>query len=283
MTRSLLAAAAVVLVTTVTPAVAVECGDADFSGKITAADALQILQTSVDLRLCDPCACDYSGSGTTGVEDALAVLRKSISPGATTPGACPACTDPVCGDGKLAAYRGRPFGLVDLDECEALDYDEPSVDVVRALDAKFHDITDKVEIHVDEEGCICYGFDVARIADKKRAVKAARLARIAEAAELPTDAATPPQTNIVTTSTVASTSLYCGDCLFSIWADSPVPIAVLEVDASGALCWLHANEPLVTEYADFGDYIRVHPNVSEECDDGNTEDEDGCSHDCRLE
>lgn len=56
----------------------VACGDADASGKITAADALAALRTSVDADACPLARCDADGDGAIEASDALAILRAAV-------------------------------------------------------------------------------------------------------------------------------------------------------------------------------------------------------------
>jgi hypothetical protein len=54
------------------------CGDTNFDSKVSAADALTALRTSVGSGLCLDCVCDVNANGTTSSSDALAILRKSV-------------------------------------------------------------------------------------------------------------------------------------------------------------------------------------------------------------
>jgi hypothetical protein len=47
------------------------------TGLITATDALEVLKSSVGLRMCPLCICDVNGSGSITVTDALQVLQRA--------------------------------------------------------------------------------------------------------------------------------------------------------------------------------------------------------------
>lgn len=64
--------------TTTTTLAPGNCGDANGSQTITAADALSALQAAVGSRSCELCLCDANGSGTIEASDALRVLRKAV-------------------------------------------------------------------------------------------------------------------------------------------------------------------------------------------------------------
>jgi hypothetical protein len=64
------------------------CGDPG-GGGVTAADALQVLRTSVGARSCAPCVCDVDGNGTILAADALKTLRFAV--GATNSLSCSPC------------------------------------------------------------------------------------------------------------------------------------------------------------------------------------------------
>lgn len=54
------------------------CGDASGDDRITALDALMVLEASVQSGECDPWRCDINHSGTVTAADALAILRRAI-------------------------------------------------------------------------------------------------------------------------------------------------------------------------------------------------------------
>jgi hypothetical protein len=59
------------------------CGDADENGRVSAADALQVLRSGVGLAWCEAERCDVDGSSKVGARDALRILRSAVSDGAT--------------------------------------------------------------------------------------------------------------------------------------------------------------------------------------------------------
>ena len=64
------------------------CGDVN-SGGVKAADALEVLRTSVGTRDCLPCVCDVDHNGDILSSDALKTLRYAVNP--TTPLDCSPC------------------------------------------------------------------------------------------------------------------------------------------------------------------------------------------------
>ena len=264
-----LVAAALSIMTSVTVADAIECGDSDSDGKVAASDSLAVLQTAVDLRLCEPCQCDYSGDGRIGVDDALLVVKRAVSTGNPPAAGCPACTEAVCGDGVLAAYRARPFTNLYVGDCEEFDGDYPSVDVASARDTKFRDVTEHVAVDVYKSECLCLEDRAGPAAD------AARKARVHGSSGAGAVEADADESASFTSST------YCtSDCLWGVEVHSDVPLteAMLTADS---LCYLGVKPPL-HHSEDFNDFT-IDSQVREECDDGNTEDGDGCSSDCRIE
>jgi hypothetical protein len=65
------------------------CGDANYSGAVTATDSLIGLQTGVGAAGCPGCICDINGNGSTTATDALAMLQVSV--GVPVPLACAPC------------------------------------------------------------------------------------------------------------------------------------------------------------------------------------------------
>lgn len=74
---------------TTSPAPAV-CGDYDGSSKVTIADALGVLRTSVGLVDCELCVCDADGNGSNSISDALRTLRLAVGQQVTM--SCPECS-----------------------------------------------------------------------------------------------------------------------------------------------------------------------------------------------
>lgn len=74
------------IVTTTTIASAVECGDANDDGAVSATDALVVLRVAVGIDTCAACVCDVDASGgesAVTAADALRVLRAAVGePGA---------------------------------------------------------------------------------------------------------------------------------------------------------------------------------------------------------
>ena len=65
------------------------CGDVVAPPTVSSNDALATLQSAVDLRTCEPCACDSDGSTTITASDALLILKTAV--GQPTTLACPFC------------------------------------------------------------------------------------------------------------------------------------------------------------------------------------------------
>lgn len=61
------------------------CGDLNGDGKVTASDALAVLQAAVGLSSCDPVSCDVDGNGETSAADALRVLQYAVGDSVTLP------------------------------------------------------------------------------------------------------------------------------------------------------------------------------------------------------
>jgi hypothetical protein len=72
---------------------AAECGDANYSGGITASDALIALQAGIGAIGCPGCVCDVNGNGSTTATDALAMLQAAV--GAAVSLACQPCFLPA--------------------------------------------------------------------------------------------------------------------------------------------------------------------------------------------
>jgi len=70
-----------------------ECGDANYSGGITASDALIALQAGIGAAGCPACVCDINGNGSTTATDALAMLQAAV--GAPVSLACEPCFLPA--------------------------------------------------------------------------------------------------------------------------------------------------------------------------------------------
>jgi hypothetical protein len=70
-----------------------ECGDANYSGGITASDALISLQAGVGAVGCPSCICDVNGNGSTTATDALIMLQAAV--GAPVSLACEPCFLPA--------------------------------------------------------------------------------------------------------------------------------------------------------------------------------------------
>lgn len=54
------------------------CGDATLDGKLTAADALKALKSSVGTGTCSPVVCDVTSPGGVTASDALRILKKAV-------------------------------------------------------------------------------------------------------------------------------------------------------------------------------------------------------------
>jgi len=54
------------------------CGDTTGDGRVSATDALAVLNVAVGLRTCDLCICDVDQSGQTSATDALALLQAAV-------------------------------------------------------------------------------------------------------------------------------------------------------------------------------------------------------------
>jgi hypothetical protein len=54
------------------------CGDANYSGSITASDALFLLQVGIGAASCPLCICDINANGSTTATDALASLQAAV-------------------------------------------------------------------------------------------------------------------------------------------------------------------------------------------------------------
>jgi len=65
------------------------CGDANLDGRVSAADALVVLNVSVGAASCTLCRCDVNGSGAVSAADALILLRAAV--GQSVPLVCPPC------------------------------------------------------------------------------------------------------------------------------------------------------------------------------------------------
>lgn len=65
------------------------CGDGNYSGAVTASDALFALQTGIGAAACPGCICDINANGSTTATDALAMLQASV--GVPVPLACVPC------------------------------------------------------------------------------------------------------------------------------------------------------------------------------------------------
>ena len=231
------------------------CGDANRDGSVTSTDALLALQGGIGGLYCDPCLCDTSGSSGVTATDALMVLQDAVGGGVLF--SCEACDASVCGDSTRTPFRGAPLGTtVNFpDWCLLLDANPNDLErditatLTKVLDTFLAPVPDAT-VRIVSHGCDC-GF--LRTG-----------ARVAAAATTTTTGGS------VTTSTLG----FC-NCMVSLRAESPVPLALVEtyVDLYDGDCG---------NFVGSGTML-VDGGVEEECDDGNQVSGDGCSAECRLE
>ena len=69
--------------TTTTTLPAVLCGDISGDGKVTASDALAVLQRAVSGAFCPPSACDFNGDGRVTAPDAQGTLKSAVGQAVT--------------------------------------------------------------------------------------------------------------------------------------------------------------------------------------------------------